>query len=195
MWRGRKRAIVRKGVLLAGGLLVLLPGCRRSTAPPPRPPEKPKPSATFSGAATGIELRLDDAQGRPVYEVRSDASTQSQTQANVTLNDTKVTLYHEGEADIVVNAPHTKVKADTGELVMWGGVTAESRREQARFRVERLTWNYRTKRFEGTGGVTFSRPSITLRAGRITGATPLKKIDLDGGVDLTVTPERSGGKR
>lgn len=183
--------MVMGAVVLASGLA----GCQRRPVPPARPTEPTKPPATFSGEATGIRLRFDDAQGRPVYEVKSDSSKQSgaQDQANVTLTDTMVTLYHEGQPDIVVTAPNTKVKAETGELVMWGGLTAEAPRERASFRVERLTWSYQTKKFTGTGDVYFSRPPVVMRAKRIAGRTPVKTVDLDGGVTMDVDPKRRSG--
>jgi hypothetical protein len=59
--------------------------------------------------------------------------------------------------------------------------------------VERLTWNYNTKRFEGTGGVVFTQPPVTMRAARIYGRTPLERVNLDGGVEMDVRP--SGAKR
>lgn len=188
-WR---RAIVMGTALLAA----VAAGCqRREPAPPPDPVERPGPSATFEGEASGVRLRLDDDQGRPLYEVRSDSSQQSQAgdQASVTLTDTRVTLYHEGRPDIVVEAPKAEVRSETGELVMWGGLSAEAVREGATLRMDRLTWSHRTRAFAGEGEVVFTRPPVVMRADRITGVTPVKTVELDGGVTVTVNPKRDNG--
>lgn len=143
----------------------------------------------MSGVAKGLAIIGSDGKGRRVYELRTRESTQSQVAENATLTNTRVTLYHEGVPDIIVAAPHARVDATSKSLVMWGRLTARAVRAKATFRVDRMTWSYETKAFVGTGGVHYVRKPVTMDADRVSGKTPLTRVNLDGNVKLTVNSE------
>lgn len=169
---------------------VILAGCGppKPAGPPSEPPAPRKNGATISGVARGIRLTRDDAHGRPLYVIEGRASTQSQTDQNVIVSGTTVTLYDEGAPVMIVRSPNTKVRGDTRELVMWGGISASMPRDRATLKVERLTWSAETRQFTGSGGARFTQPPIAMLAETISGKTPVKKVNLDGGVTMTVTP-------
>lgn len=155
----------------------------------PRPTLKPEVLPTVTGLAKGLELIGSDAKGRKLYSIRTLKSTQSAATADATLTHTRVTLYHEGTPDVVIEAPNARVDVKAKDLIMWGGLTARAVRTKASFRVDRMTWNAGTKAFKGTGSVRYERKPVYMTSDRVTGKTPLTKVNLDGNVHLAVKPE------
>jgi hypothetical protein len=171
-------------IWIAGCIAVA--GCGGSKSVPkaaPKPMERP--SAT--GVAKGLAITGNDNRGRPLYEVRTLKSTQSGGDASATLTGTRVTLYHEGVPDLVVEAPNARVDGRTKDLILWGGLTARAVRANAAFSVERMTWNAGTKVFAGAGRVRYTRAPATIECDRLSGRTPVKRVVLDGNVRMEVT--------
>lgn len=167
-----------------------LGGChRRAPAPPAPKPEKPQPKATVGSELEGVKLMAHDARGRPVYRIETKETEASSATEKGVLSNTTITLYHDGKPDTIVTAPKTSVNAKTKDLVMTGGVIAKSPAQHQTFRVDRLTWNADTKRYVGEGHVRYSRPPVQMTAGRISGKTPIKVIEMDGDVRLNVRPQ------
>jgi LPS export ABC transporter protein LptC len=164
---------------------LLLAGCGKRP-PAPKKPDLKALAPTISGLAKGLSVTGRDAQGRMLYEVRTRESTQQGVTANATLSNTRVTLYHEGTRDLVVEAPNARIDAKSQDLVMWGGLAAKAVSTGATFRVDRMTWNAHTRGFVGTGNVHYTRAPIAMQADRITGKTPLTTVNLDHNVRLQV---------
>lgn len=186
MLSGRNYRRVGWWLALAGCAAVC--GCggpKSGTVPPPKPEIPP----TVTGLAKGIELIGNDAKGRRLYSVRTLKSTQSAATANATLTDTRVTLYHEGAPDVVIDAPNARVDVRAKDLIMWGRLTARAVRTKASFQVDRMSWNAGTKVFLGTGRVRYERKPITMTSERMSGKTPLTMVNLDGHVTMTVNAE------
>ena len=163
-------------------------GCGRPKSGPKPPPKSENPPSV-TGLAKGVELIGNDVKGRRLYSVRTLKSTQSAALADATLTDTRVTLYHEGAPDIVIEAPNARVDVKAKDLIMWGRLTARAVRTKASFQVDRMTWNAGTKAFVGTGAVQYQRKPVTMTSDRVSGKTPLTKVNLDGRVTMTVHPE------
>jgi LPS export ABC transporter protein LptC len=164
-------------------------GCQRKDPKPVVPkPVEPKPKVDVGFDFKGVRLEMNDEQGRPVYRIKSPASSGSSGAQAATLTNTTVTLYHEGEPDTIVTAPQTTVKAETKDIVMTGGVTAKSPKQRQMFHVDRLVWNAGTRRYVGTGNVRYARPPVEIRGATITGTTPIKTFHMDGGIAMTVKP-------
>lgn len=164
---------------------VVFAGCRRPTPPPQRPNLKTE-ALRISGLAKGLAVSRRDAQGRLLYELRTRESKQQGATENATLTNTRVTLYHEGAPDMIVDAPNARVDANSKDLVMWGGLHATAISKGAQFRVNRMTWNADTKAFVGIGSVHYERSPISMEADRITGKTPLTTVNLDRNVRLKI---------
>jgi LPS export ABC transporter protein LptC len=148
--------------------------------------------ADFGLQFKGVRLEMNDEQGRPLYRIKSPASEGSSATKSATLTNTTVTLYHEGKPDMIVTAPQTTVNSQSKDLLMTGGVTAKAPARKQTFRVDRLTWNADTKVYVGSGHVRYLRPPVEMTAERITGRTPVKTMQLDGGVRLNVRPNDTG---
>lgn len=172
----------------AAGLAVvclLLTGCGQ----PPKAQKKPDLKAeapTISGLAQGLAVSRKDAKGRLLYELRTRESKQQGATENATLTNTRVTLYHEGAPDMVVDAPSARVDARSQDLVMWGGLKATAISKGAKFQVDRMTWNAATKVFVGNGNVHYVRSPVSMEADRISGKTPLTTVNLDQNVRLQI---------
>ena len=164
----------------------LFTGCG-GRQPAPKAPVKAPARPTASGVAKGVAIFGRDAQGRPLYEVRTLRSTQSEVAASATLTDTRVTLYHNGVKDLVVSAPSARVDVKTKDLFMWGGLAARSPRSAAGFRVDRMTWNAGTRLFSGSGNARYERAPVTIWADRLRGRTPLTRVNMDGNVRMNVS--------
>jgi LPS export ABC transporter protein LptC len=172
---------------------VALSGCHRNTPGTPAPqPGKPKSSADVGILLKHVRLEMNDDQGRPLYRIKSPASQGSSATKSATLTDTTVTLYHEGQPDMIVIAPKTTVETESKTLVMTGGVTAKAPARKQTFHVDRLTWNADTKVYVGAGHVRYLRPPVEMTAARITGKTPVTTMQLEGGVRLNVRPNETG---
>lgn len=167
-----------------------LAGCHKKAPAPPAPkPEKPHPKVSVGSELQGVKLLMNDAKGRPVYRIETKKTEASSATEKATLSDTTVTLYHEGNPDMIVTAPKTSVNARTKDLIMTGGVTAKSPAQHQTFHVDRLTWNAATKKYVGEGHVRYSRPPLEMTAQRISGKTPVSVVKMDGGVQLNVRPQ------
>ena len=166
---------------------VAICGCGKPNGGP-KPPPKFESPPTVTGVAKGVELIGNDVKGRRLYSIRTLKSTQSAALADATLTDTRVTLYHEGAPDVVIEAPNARVDVKAKDLIMWGRLTARAVRTKASFQVDRMTWNAGTKAFLGTGSVRYERQPVTMTSDRVTGKTPLMKVNLDGRVKMAVSP-------
>lgn len=180
------RSVKRKVPVCGLAICWLFAGCG-GRKPAPKAPEKAVERPKATGVAKGVSVFGRDAQGRPLYEVRTLRSTQSEVAASATLTDTRVTLYHNGVKDLVVSAPSARVDVKTKDLFMWGGLAARSSSSAAGFRVDRMTWNAGTRLFIGTGNARYSRSPVTISADRLSGRTPLTHVNMDGNVRMSVS--------
>lgn len=171
------------GVLAAGAVLAWLQS-RRPTHPDP--PVKPKPATATSlggmvGAKNGVIIYPD--AGPRIWVARAKSITGRSDAGTVELSGVECTLYHEGEATVIVNATRGVAHAQDSAVVisLMDTITARDTQRDLRFTADAFDWSSAHDRISATN-VAWRGLGYAHTARHATFSTDLTRADFTGDV-------------
>jgi LPS export ABC transporter protein LptC len=174
----RQSKLISKGlsIFLIGGLV--LSGCGPRSRKTNNTSQKKDPHITVKADLSNVRPFQMDEKGRLLWEAHAKSLEVREVDRAGDLNDVQVTLYQEGKPEIIVTAPKMHADYKTRELRLIGGIKAVSKRQQAQFVADTMTWNAGTNHFVGKKGVRLIKGNTVVTGGVISGDTRLKKVDI-----------------
>jgi len=185
--------IVIAGAVVAGTVAAVMLAVRRqptqeapaqSVARAPAPKQSQQPAIALKGG----HMERRDPSGKLLWRVAADGEIEFD-QANEVARgrDVKFEMVHEGKTPVIVKAPVFEANYKAQKLTFSEGVAGTLTDGSGSFRVNRLEYEFSTRKLIGTGGSKYIQGRYQATADTIVIDFPNKKARLRGNVKFTRT--------
>lgn len=152
-------------------------------APSPRPLVKPPPPGV---KVEGAEIEQRDPRGELEWKVTAGGQLEFDKERQlITGRDVQFEMVQKDKLPLIIQAPAFEADYAGGQVRFSDGVSGRLSDGSAQFRVNRMVYQFSTRKLVGTGGAKFVQGKYTATADKIVLDARAKKVRLSGGVKFT----------